>query len=248
MTRQFKSADLISLMYRYLPPDVTFTITPKHMDTFNEAFTHKSVGSATSYERLEFLGDSICTTILSSYIFQRYENENEGFLTRLRSYIISGKVYAEVSRQIGLASWVQLGDDAEKLRSRASTHEDVFEAFVGALYLVMGYPITELWVVQCFEEHADLSAMVRSVVNPRERLTNFCLSMFGAKPNIEVTESSVGMAHEFVAKVYHPIHGNLVSEGRATTSSKAIGNACEAGMDIIVASRAAIPAASYDAQ
>lgn len=233
--RAFKSADLVSLMYRYIPPEAAVHVDASHMAVFESAFSHRSAARDVSYERMEFLGDAISTAILSTYIYRRFGNEDEAFLTRLRSYLISGKVYAEVSRQIGLPGWLRLGDRHEHLRGRVDVHEDVFEAFVGAMFLSFGYPITEVWVVRSFEEHTDVSDIVRKVINPRERLTNFCINMHGSKPRIEtVRNSSVGTSESFAAKVFHPVTGDMVSEGHAMTSTKAIGEACDVAMDIIM--------------
>jgi ribonuclease III len=236
--RAFKVADLVSLIYRYIPPNTIVRTDESQLPVFETAFSHRSAGRESSYERMEFLGDAINTAVLSTYIYRRFGNEDEAFLTRLRSYLISGKVYSEVSRQIGLPGWVRLGDRHEHLRSRPETHEDVYEAFVGAMFLVFGYPITELWVVRSFEEYTDISDIVRRVINPRERLSNFCITMHGSKPRVEVCrhERAEG-GDSFVAKVYHPATDELVAEGHATTSTRAVGDACESAMDVIVSSR-----------
>lgn len=184
-----KSADLHSILARYVPIDPAFEIEPERMAIIQRAFVHRSVPDHASYERLEWLGDSINTAILTSYIHRRFANESEAFLSRLRSNLISGRVYAEVSRQIGLPGWVRFGDGDEHLRSRECIHEDVYEAFVGALFETFGWNLTASWVISSFEEYIDISTISRSVINPRERLSNFCVSVFHAKPDIQVTEA-----------------------------------------------------------
>ena len=93
-------------------------------------FTHRSLCCGFSYERLEFLGDSVASCILSGYIFRRFVKEDESFMTRLRSHMISGKVYAEISRQIGLPGWLRLHHADEHLRLKSSVQEDIFESFI----------------------------------------------------------------------------------------------------------------------
>lgn len=235
--RQFKLADLISLLYRYVPASVDVQVHDTYLEYFEVAFTHTSAEQTYSYERTEFLGDSICNAILAAYIYRRFPGENEAFLTRLRSYLISGKVYAEVSRQIGLPGWLRLGERHEHLRSRAAVQEDVFESFVGAMFLALGYPMTELWVVRSFEEYMDVSDIVRRVMNPRERFTNYCISAWGTRPRIEAEKTSAsGSGDTFVAKVFHPGTNELVAEGHAKTSTKAIGDACGAAMELVMTS------------
>ena len=90
--RVFKVPDLVSLIYRYVPPNLIVDVTERHLAFFESAFSHRSADRSTSYERQEFLGDAIGTAILTAYLFHRFPNEDEAFLTRLRSYLISGKV------------------------------------------------------------------------------------------------------------------------------------------------------------
>ena len=229
--REFKRADLLSVLHRYVPVHVDMYIDDAQLDTFRVAFMHKSACADQSYERMEFLGDSVNSAILSAYIFRRFPRENEGFLSRLRAYMISGKVYSEVSRQIGLPGWVQLGEGSEHLRLKSSVHEDVYEAFVGAMFLAFGFPLTESWVIRSFEEYIDVSDIVRGVVNPRERLTNFCLSVYHKKPSVQVSSVNDGM---YCAKVFHPETGALSAESRAPTSGVAIRDACSCAMDAII--------------
>lgn len=233
--RVFKTADLLSLVYRYVPPTTVIYTNEDQLNTFDAAFSHRSAQRETSYERLEFLGDAIGTAILTTYIVRRFKREDEAFLTRLRAYLISGKVYAEISRQVGLPGWLRLGAKEEHLRSRSEVHEDVYEAFIGALFLSFGYEVTELWVICTFEEYTDISEIVRRVINPRERLANFCVRVLGKKPCIESSQAYDGeTCGAFVGKVYHPITGELVAEGHGETSTRAIGDACESAMDVIM--------------
>lgn len=232
--RAFKPADLVALLHRYIPPHTSVTVTDAHMPVFETAFTHRSANQDASYERTEFLGDSISTAVLSSYIYRRFAREDEAFMTRLRAYLMSGKVYAELARQIGLPAWLRLGRGQEHLRARPEVQEDVYEAFVGALFLCLGYECTEAWVVRSLEEHVDVSEIVRRVINPRERLANFCVSVHGGKPRVEVMPPPSD-GGSFVAKVFHPATGDLVAEGHADTATRAVGEACELAMDAVLA-------------
>lgn len=235
--RSFKIADLKSVIYRYIRPDIHILFHGAQLTLFDEAFTHRNMACGFSYERLEFLGDSVASCVLTGYIFRRFVKEDEGFLSRLRSHLISGKIYAEVSRQIGLPGWLRLSQDQECLRLRPSAQEDVFEAFIGAMYLTFGYPITEMWTVGVFEEHIDMSDIVRRTLNPRERLTNYCLAMFHKKPTIDVSQTVDGGVH---AKVLHPDTGAVVAEAHATTHNKAIADACDIASTALFASHATI--------
>ena len=235
--RSFKLADLKTVMYRYIRPDVHIMFHAAQLTLFDEAFTHKSLACGFSYERLEFLGDSVASCILTGYIFRRFVKEDEAFLSRLRSHLISGKLYAEVSRQIGLSGWLRLLPEQESMRLRPSAQEDVFEAFIGAMYLTFGYPIAEMWTVGVFEEHVDISAIVRCTLNPRERLTNYCLAMFHQKPTINVSRGDDDRVH---AKVLHPETMAVVAEAHASTHNKAIADACDVASGALFASHATV--------
>lgn len=231
--RHFKQADLAHILLRYVP-HVNLDLSNVDMTIFQTAFTHKSFSLHKCYERLEFLGDSVNTAILTDYLYRRYSDQDEAYLTRLRSYLISGKVYATVSRQIGLPGWLRLGDHNEALRIRPEVQEDVYEAFVGALHLTFGFAATAEWVVRSFEEHVDISEASRKVINSRERLTNFCLSMFHKKPEIVISKTSDGT---FTARVHHPEGGGVVAEGHARSAARAAADACDAATHTIMATR-----------
>lgn len=229
--RMFSISDLKSLVYRYIRPDVHILFHPAHTLHFEKAFTHRTLDETSSYERLEFLGDSVASCVLTSYIFRRYANEDEAFLTRLRSKLISGKVYADVSKQIGLTTWLRVAPGDDHLTIKPSVQEDVFESFVGAMFLTYGFPLTEMWIVSAFEEHTDMATIVRQTLNPKERLMNYCLAMHGAKPEVEVSELADG---RFSARVKHPETLVVVSEAHADVAQRAVGSACDAAANVLI--------------
>jgi dsRNA-specific ribonuclease len=92
----------------------------------------------TSYERLEFLGDSILRLIISDYLFIRYEEMQEGELTKLRSQLENGSSLAEMTRKIGLNKYVLISRNHEVIKGREKNEKiqcDIFEAFIAALFL-----------------------------------------------------------------------------------------------------------------
>lgn len=91
-----------------------------------------------SYERLEFLGDSILRLIISDYLFIRYEEMQEGELTKLRSQLENGSSLAEMTRKIGLNKYVLISRNHEVIKGREKNEKiqcDIFEAFIAALFL-----------------------------------------------------------------------------------------------------------------
>jgi ribonuclease-3 len=91
-----------------------------------------------SYERLEFLGDSVIRQVISDYLFIRYPNLQEGYLTKIRSQIENSSCLADLTRRIGLNRYVLLSRNNEIIKAREKNEKvqcDIFEAFIAALYL-----------------------------------------------------------------------------------------------------------------
>lgn len=233
MHRVFKVADLKALLYRYIRPDIQVVFDASQLNVFNEAFTHRSMKCDISYERLEFLGDAVASCILTSYIFRRYTGRTEAFLSRMRSHMISGKVYATVAVHVGLPGWLRLPTTSESLRLRPSVQEDVFEAFVAALYLTFGYFIAEMWTICVFEEHIDISAIARETHNPKERIVNHCLAAFHERPRIDVESDDNGT---FFVRVYHPETKQIVAEASSHVCARAVADACDLAFSALFSS------------
>jgi len=114
------------------------------IEIYKKAFTHKSAvqhdGAEGSYETLEFMGDSVLGFIVTKFLYDQYEHLQEGFLTRARTKIVCGKTLSEISRKLGFNNWVIM--DEKGMRNGWNNNpkilEDVFEAFVGAVYLDLG--------------------------------------------------------------------------------------------------------------
>ncbi len=117
----------------------------KNIDLLRTATTHssyvnevKTKGEAPECnERLEFLGDSVLSIIVSRYLFAEYKDIQEGDLTKIRASVVCEKALAKYSREIGLGNYLLLGkgEDHNKGRERASIIADAFEAVLGAFYL-----------------------------------------------------------------------------------------------------------------
>src|SRR5258708_3627946 len=115
-----------------------------------QAFTHRSYLNETkeeisSNERLEFLGDSIISFVVSQFLYKRYPNFDEGELTNLRSLMVNTQSLAEVSLHLGFGKMLRLskGEEFLKGRENKSLLADSFEAFVGALFIEQGIEVVE---------------------------------------------------------------------------------------------------------
>lgn len=161
---------------------------PTNIDLYRRSFVHRSYckrknetlasGNAArpvgcmplqdeSNERLEFLGDSVLGLVVASYLFERYPDQNEGFMTQLRTKLVNGTRLAELASAVGLYKWVIISRQIEESggRNNAKVLEDCFEAFVGAVFLDLGFDAAATWLVGVLESQinfADLVCMTHS--------------------------------------------------------------------------------------
>lgn len=115
-------------------------------ELLTKAFTHSSYSNENrkqklqNNERLEFLGDAVLELIVSNYLFRKYPNMTEGKLTKLRSAIVREDSLAHFAKECQFDKYILLGrgEENSNARQRASLLCDLFEAFLGALYLDKG--------------------------------------------------------------------------------------------------------------
>ncbi|MFW5981708.1 MAG: ribonuclease III [Halanaerobiaceae bacterium] len=124
------------------------------------AFTHKSFSNENielnlrDNERLEFLGDSVLSVVISTYIFDHFPDYPEGELAKMRSVIVSEPVLAIKARSLNLGRYLLLGKGEELSggRERESILADVVEALIAAIYLDMGIEIAQQFIIKLFED------------------------------------------------------------------------------------------------
>ena len=112
-----------------------------------------------SYERLEYLGDRVIKLIVTKYLFLRYPHEDEGFMTKLQTKIEDKRNLAAMSKELGFDKYFIISRQIESKygRNLEKIHEDIFEAFMGALYLSNGYEPCLLLLVNLLETMIDYS-------------------------------------------------------------------------------------------
>ncbi|MFC7442418.1 ribonuclease III [Laceyella putida] len=155
----------------------------KNKKLFQQAFTHtsfaherKNNGKFPDNERLEFLGDAVLELAVSEYLFHRYPHMSEGELTRTRARVVCEASLASFARELDFGRFVRLGKGEEMTggRTRPSLLADVFEAFIGALFLDQGldevrrflnnlvFPkINEEWLANILDAKSQLQELVQ---------------------------------------------------------------------------------------
>lgn len=129
-----------------------------------------------SYERLEYLGDAILHAIFAEYIFKRYPSEDEGFMTKLRTKIENGDALSKLSYTIGLGKYVIISAYVDRNGGRITNKkimEDVFEAFIGALYNDAGYELCRQFVCNLIEKEINMAQLLKEETNFKEVLLQY---------------------------------------------------------------------------
>lgn len=189
-----KKPDIINLLrdYNVNIEDVN------HLEYFIKAFTHKSYCKKDiypqdilynaklefgknnnvlelmdeSYERLEYFGDRVLKLIVSMYLFHRYPKQDEGFMTRLQTKLEDKKNLASMSKEMGLNKYFIISKQIEAMNGRnlEKIHEDIFESFIGALFLSNGFEPCMYLIVNLLETLVDYSEKLYCDNNYKDQL------------------------------------------------------------------------------
>lgn len=155
-----------------------FGFRPGNVELYKLALIHRSAslampdGTAMNNERLEFLGDAVLEAVVSDYLFIEFPYGDEGFLTQMRSKIVSRSTLNDLCVRIGLSEHIisQAGGYIQK-----HLHGDAFEAMIGAIYLDKGYDfVNRLLINSVFAENLDLESMTETETDYKSRLIEWC--------------------------------------------------------------------------
>lgn len=180
----------LSIYKLYLSPQKAYIkklknllgFVPGNVKLYQMAFRHKSVakfikeGVKNSNERLEFLGDAVLGSVVAELLFKLYPYKDEGFLTEMRSKIVSRANLNQLSRKLGLNELIQY--DARMIsypNKQGSLLGDAFEALIGAVYLDKGYQFTrEFLLSRIIKPHVDIHTLENTETNFKSRLIEWC--------------------------------------------------------------------------
>lgn len=183
------------------------------------AITHPSATEGKSvkfsYERLEFLGDSILGSIVASIAFHRYPNLDEGGLTRIKVSLVSGTSLSKTADELGFADIIVFGS-SETGTGRRGLHsalENVYEAVVAALYLDGGIGTAQEFVERTLIPRMSIE-LAKEPENPKSALQEK-LQVDGITPTYKLIETQ-GPPHDrtFISQVYAGDHALAQGSGR----------------------------------
>ncbi|WP_028296413.1 ribonuclease III [Olivibacter sitiensis] len=183
----------ISNVYKlYVSPNRKFVralknllgFVPGNVHLYSMAFRHKSVavtikkGAKNSNERLEFLGDAVLGVIVAEQLFKLYPYKGEGFLTEMRSKIVSRASLNQLALKLGFNELLRYDPKMVSHYGKSpSLLGDAFEALIGAIYLDKGYTKTKSFVLnRIIKNHIDIHLLERTETNFKSRLIEWCQS------------------------------------------------------------------------
>ena len=207
--------------------------TFQNTELLHLALTHTSYANETKMagnhnERLEFLGDSILSVIVSEYLYKTQQKQQEGKLTKVRAALVNEKALFTYAQKINLGNYLYLGKGEEQNggRERPSICADAFEALIAAIYLDGGYSAAKAFVLP-FAEHAltnleDYKTLLQEIVqqNPGERLRY-------------VTVNETGPDHDKSFDVEVHLNSNVIGKGTGHSKKEAEQGAAKEALELM---------------
>jgi ribonuclease-3 len=215
----------------------------KNINLFRNAFVHKSYccmknsNFTTSniscpedclplqempYERLEFLGDSILGYVIAKYMYIRYPDQSEGFLSKMRTKIVNGKMLGFLAEKVGFVKFAIISKQIEDINGRDNYKimEDIFEAFIGALFIDSNdINIVEKWIINIIEKYIDFVQLIIKNTNYKDSLISYMQNRYQDMPKfLESNVSHNNMSQKVFTYIVKDRNNNIL--GSATGSNK----------------------------
>jgi ribonuclease-3 len=198
--------------------------SPRNINKYKKAFTHRSVqmfdkkGIPINYERLEFLGDSILGSVIAAYLYKKVPTGSEGYLTQMRSKIVSREHLNELGKDLNLIRFVKSNIDQSNVGD--NIHGNIFEALIGAIYLDQGYKFCQKFIYEnVIVPYVDIEKLEGKITSYKGLIIEWCQKQ-KKKYKFETYEDSGNESiKHFSVKI--SIDGEQIAKGRATSKKKA---------------------------
>lgn len=197
---------------------------PRDIRFYKKAFTHRSMnkrnaeGNPVNYERLEFLGDAMLSAIISNFLFHESPAGDEGYLTKMRSKVVSREHLNELGKDLGLLNFVESKINKENFGE--NIHGNVFEALVGAIYLDRGFEFCERFInSRVIEPYVDIEQLEGKVISYKSLIIEYCQKQKKSFFFDVYEDDGRDELKHFGVKLF--IDKKLIAKGRATSKKKA---------------------------
>jgi ribonuclease-3 len=198
---------------------------PVNINCYIQALRHHSAsttihhnGSKDSNERLEYLGDSVLNTVVAELLFKRYPYKGEGFLTEMRSKIVSRESLNELAMKIGINHMVIYDRKAINPNNKLSIFGNALEAFIGAVFLDGGFGVAQKFIRGRLLPHIDIDKLQHTETNFKGRLIEW--SQRNSK-NVEFENAEILDHKQKIYKVRVLINRVLMGEAENLSKKKA---------------------------
>ena len=198
--------------------------SPRKINKYKKAFTHRSVqmtdkkGNPINYERLEFLGDSILGSVIAAYLYKKVPTGSEGYLTQMRSKIVSREHLNELGKDLNLIRFVKSNIDQAKIGD--NIHGNIFEALIGAIFMDKGYNSCQKFIHQnVIVPHVDIAKLEGKITSYKGLIIEWCQKQKKKYTFDTYEDSGNDPVKHFSVKI--SIDGEQIAKGRATSKKKA---------------------------
>lgn len=197
---------------------------PQTLFYYQKAFTHRSTnrtdaqGNAMNYERLEFLGDAMLSAVIAAHLYNEVPTGDEGYLTKMRSKIVSREHLNELGRDLDLIRFVDSKVPTQHFGE--NIHGNIFEALVGAIFLDKGYTFCEKFIQKSVViPYVDIAKLEGKVISYKSLLIEWCQK---EKKNFHFDvfdDNGIDGQKYFGVKL--SIDSKVIGKARATSKKKA---------------------------
>ena len=198
--------------------------SPRKINKYKKAFTHRSVqmtdkkGNPINYERLEFLGDSILGSVIAAYLYKKVPSGSEGYLTQMRSKIVSRDHLNELGKDLNLIRFVKSNIDQTNVGD--NIHGNIFEALIGAIFTDKGYNSCQKFIHQnVIVPHVDIAKLEGKITSYKGLIIEWCQKQKKKYTFDTYEDSGNDPVKHFSVKI--SIDGEQIAKGRATSKKKA---------------------------
>ncbi len=210
----------------------------KNIELFHRSFIHSSYTHKnkeySSNERLEFLGDSVLSLTISDFLFHQYPHCDEGKLTKVKSYIVSENVLAEISKELGFHELLVLsyGEENTGGRERKANLADLLEAFIAALYLDQGIKAAKKFIISYFKQRIEIVKETDFIADYKSEIQLLAQKKYKICPEYKVIKEE-GPPHEKTFCTQLIINHKEIAQGTGSSKKRAEQKAAQVALQMI---------------
>lgn len=221
-----KNAESTGDRIRFTQLEEILGFKPTDLSLYQKALRHRSTTSLDkyesydSYERLEFLGDAVLDLISAELLFQKYPEEDEGFLTKTRAKMVRGETLSNLSKDLGIEALLEFSDTKGGVTRSKGILADIFESLVAAIYITEGYTVTYNFVQGVYDKHLNFEELAKINDNFKSTLLEFAQAQKMDLPEYRVVGEK-GPGHNRTFDVEVSLGAQVYGKGTGKSKKKA---------------------------